>query len=189
MKHIKLFEQFINRETINETNWHSTDSKPIEHDSEIQDMLSKLVKLTPESKKIIKQYNLDPSLKIIGSHWSNDSGGITIQYNIGSDPAVTVMISFSILESGKNRTIVSGWKGKGVSHRKKYQDYITSMSSVKYTKMSELTLKDISNMLKNVAPEFNKYLNGNLELWAIGVSAEKAFYKDRNLGPGVGNQM
>jgi hypothetical protein len=47
----------------------------------------------------------------------------------------------------------------------------------------------ISNMLKKVAPEFNKYLNGNLELWAIGVSAEKAFYKDRNLGPGVGNQM
>jgi hypothetical protein len=51
------------------------------------------------------------------------------------------------------------------------------MTSAKYEKMSELTLNDILDMLKNVAPDFNKYLNGNLEIWSIGVAREKDYYK------------
>jgi hypothetical protein len=172
MKYLQTFESFVN-----EANWHSSSTKAIEHESEIKSSLEKLVKLTPESKKIIKQYNLESSIIITGSHWTDDTGGISIEYNLGSDPAVTVQISMSVLKSGKNQIIISGWKGKGATLRNKYQDYRTSMTSAKYEKMSELTLNDILDMLKNVAPDFNKYLNGNLEIWSIGVAREKDYYK------------
>jgi hypothetical protein len=182
-------QQIIREEiqrTLHEINWHSSPSKPIPFEDEIKTIVEKQIKFTPESKKIIKEFNLESDIEIIGYHFSDNTGGVTIQYMIGS---TTLQISISV-RSGNDTPVITinAWSGTGASLIRKYKDMNINVP-IQIASMNELTVDKIETIIKKAATVSNRFLNDHIKAWAARTAAERDYYKDRGQGSGVGNQL
>ena len=194
MKHIITFEQFINESYVNplhEIDWSSSFSKPIPFEDEIKSIVEKQIKFTPESKKIIKEFRLKSDIKIDGYHFRDNTGGVTVNYKLGSfgNTTTTLQISIGVRESKSTPVVtINAWSGVGASLIQKYKSMIINVP-VQISSMDELTVDKIKTIIKKVTEVSNRFLNDHIKAWGVRTSAERDYYKGRGLGSGVGNQL
>lgn len=179
----QIIKEEINK-LINEENWGSTPSTPIIYKEELSSFFESLIKLNPNSKKIIKEFNLKPTIEIDGFHFKDDTGGIRFIYALGGE--VKLLVSLSGVGSKKPFLVINSWSGEGASYRNKNKELQIPIK-LDPNSMSGLTLDIIQKLIKKEKPTINKYLDDTLNTWANYKYRFGNFYKGRKLSPGTGD--
>lgn len=186
MKNIPTFENFLSESySVNETNWHSDSRNPVPFGDRLKSEFEKLIKYTPESKKIMSEFpGLTADNTVDSFHWKDNTGAIHFKCIMG-DSSVYIIIEMRVFNE-KNEYTIEGYNGKGASLSRPLPR-ITLDIPVKFKNMNELTPELIEKALKKMAPTFNKYLNTNIESWGRSTRAQRDFYRNRPLKSGVGD--